>query len=450
MCGYWERRMGFRICMARAGQSADGGVGTSRGDVIDAAFHPPAQGSTDADGGAGHGGASGKAASRKAATRKSGAQKKIATKPAAGQGAENEVVSAVQQGHVVMTNLPAKKPGAAKQPEPGQGTANRAEYDGVLDQLTLVGNAALSSAGSEVWAGRVVVDLATNDAEAQGAVKTSLVQSEATSAKSAAAKTGGEDGMVHVVSDRAVLHRETEVAEFYGSAGRPARLWQQDGSSVEAPVLVFEREQKVLTAHGDGQQAAPVHSVFVNEGGASAAKSGKNKPGVVRVSSRELRYSDVEREGVFSGGVELENGEGSMTAQRAEVFLQPAGVTSGANASGANAAEAKAAAGAKPEAGMLGGSVERVVMTGAVHIEQPGRHGTGEKLVYTASDGKSVLTGTAAAPPKMVDDQRGTETGTSLTFHSGDNNVEVTGAPPSAGSNGQRVHTQTRVKNKEK
>ena len=47
--------------------------------------------------------------------------------------------------------------------------------------------------------------------------------------------------------------------------------------------------------------------------------------------------------------------------------------------------------------GFMGGSVERVVMTGRIEMEQPGQAGTGEQLVYTASDGTFVLTGTAAA-----------------------------------------------------
>jgi len=86
---------------------------------------------------------------------------------------------------------------------------------------------------------------------------------------------------------------------------------------------------------------------------------------------------------------------------------------------------------------------------GGVRIEQPGGYGSGEQLVYTASDGKSVLTGTPAAPPKMVDEQQGTTvTGASLIFHRGDNNVVVSGAPGSPGGSGQRVHTETRVKKK--
>ena len=54
----------------------------------------------------------------------------------------------------------------------------------------------------------------------------------------------------------------------------------------------------------------------------------------------------------------------------------------------------------------MGGSVERMVATGHIEMEQPGRRATGEQLVYTASDGMYVLTGTAAVLPKVVDDQQ--------------------------------------------
>ena len=94
----------------------------------------------------------------------------------------------------------------------------------------------------------------------------------------------------------------------------------------------------------------------------------------------------------------------------------------------------------------MGGSVERVVATGHIEMEQPGRRATGEELVYTASDGMFVLTGTAAVLPKVVDQQQGTVTGASLRFHSGDENVVVSNGGDSAG---QRVRTETRVKNKQ-
>ncbi len=64
---------------------------------------------------------------------------------------------------------------------------------------------------------------------------------------------------------------------------------------------------------------------------------------------------------------------------------------------------------------------------GNVIVDSEGRHGTGEKLDYSSASGDYVLTGTAAAPPRMTDPSRGTVTGGSLIFNSRDDSVNVEG-----------------------
>ena len=172
---------------------------------------------------------------------------------------------------------------------------------------------------------------------------------------------------------------------------------------------------------------------------------------MVRVASRELVYSDEARKAEFTGGVEVESRDGSMRGQQVVVYLQPvqtgaAGKTvsqNGGKSDGVRANPVSAAGGS----GFMAGSVERMVVSGHVDMEQPGRRATGEQLVYTASDGLFVLTGTPTVLPKVTDDQRGTVTGTSLRFHSGDDNIVVSNGGESGA--GQRVRTETRVKNKE-
>jgi len=159
------------------------------------------------------------------------------------------------------------------------------------------------------------------------------------------------------------------------------------------------------------------------------------KTSVVRVVSRELVYSDEARRADFTGGVQVDGSDGSMRGERAVVYLQAA-----------KAAVAGGAAGGAAGEGFMGGNVERVVASGHIEIQQPGRHASGEQLVYTASDGMFVLTGTTKVLPKVVDDQRGTVTGTSLRFHAGDENVVVSNEGDSGV--GQHVRTETRVKNK--
>jgi lipopolysaccharide export system protein LptA len=243
---------------------------------------------------------------------------------------------------------------------------------------------------------------------------------------------------VHVLASRAVFKHDAGQAIFYGVEGRPARLWQ-GGSQVEAPVLQLDQKEKRLVAHGDGPgDATAVHTVLVDSGSAKAgtAKHVAGKAEVVRVESRELTYSDATRQAEFTGGVEVESADGRMRGQEATVYLQPA-VKAGAETSGK-----KSAGSDSTQGGFMSGSLERVVATGHIQIDQPGRRATGERAVYTASDGMFVMTGTAAVPPKMVDDLRGTVTGTSLRFHAGDESVVVSNGV----DNKQRVRTETRVK----
>jgi lipopolysaccharide export system protein LptA len=356
-------------------------------------------------------------------------------RPRAATGSD-EIASAVEQGHVVMTQMPVRKSGDSAAPQEERTTAERAVYDGDLERTTLTGNVQVSNGTNVLWADRVVSEQQTGDATADGSVKASYRQA------------GSTDEPVHVLAARAELKHDSQVATFYGVAGRPARLWQA-GSQVEAPVLVFEQKQRRLLAHGEGQGAAMVvHTVLVSSGGTVKGDVGKTPAGkgrvagggktdVVRVASRELVYSDEARRADFTGGVLVESSDGTMRGEQAVVYLQgapAAGKAAGSTAGG------KAGAG-----GFMGGSVERVVATGHIDMEQPGRRATGEQLVYTASDGMFVLTGTAAVLPKVVDQQQGVVTGTSLRFHAGDEDVVVS----NGGDAGQRVRTETRVKNKE-
>jgi lipopolysaccharide export system protein LptA len=365
-------------------------------------------------------------------------------------GGADEVSDAVEQGHVVMTQLPVRKPGDTTAPLEERATAERAVFDGELERTTLTGTVQVSNGTSVLWADRVVTEQQTGDVAADGSVKASYGQA------------GSSDEPVHVLAARAELKHESQIATFHGTAGTPARLWQ-GASQVDAPVLQFEQKQRRLLAHGEGQGAPmSVHTVLVSGGSSgSSAKTdgarpkvapgkliGGGKADVVRVVSRELVYSDEARKAEFTGGVEVESRDGSMRGQEVVVYLQPAGTGRGSSANGGKEDGVKTStASAAGGSGFMAGSVERMVMSGHIDMEQPGRRATGEQLVYTASDGLFVLTGIPTVLPKVTDDQRGTVTGTSLRFHSGDDNVVVS----NGGENGagQRVRTETRVKNKQ-
>jgi lipopolysaccharide export system protein LptA len=414
--------------------SATGVVNTGSGDSLVAHFRPVTAGAGGGSGRTGGGSTSGKQGRKEGLT----------------GGSADEVSDAVEQGHVVMTQLPVRKPGEATPPPEERATAERAVFDGEVERTILTGNVQVSNGTSVLWADRVTMEQQTGDAAADGAVKASYGQA------------GGTEEPVHVLAARAELKHDSQIATFHGIAGTPARLWQ-GGSQVDAPVLQFEQKQRRLLAHGEGQGAAmAVHTVLVS-GGASGSPAridptkpkagfgkliGGGKGNVVLVVSRDLVYSDEARKAEFTGGVEVESRDGSMRGQEAVVYLQPAGTgkaspATGGKVDGVKTGTASVAGGS----GFMAGSVERMVVSGHVDMEQPGRRASGEQLVYTASDGLFVLTGTPTVLPKVTDDQRGTVTGTSLRFHSGDDNVVVS----NGGENGagHRVRTETRVKNKQ-
>jgi lipopolysaccharide export system protein LptA len=349
--------------------------------------------------------------------------------------APDEITTAVQQHNVVMTHKPVRKPGDASAPTEQRATAQKAVYDGATKWMTLTGGVQVrDEAGSVLWADKVAMEQGSGDGVAEGSVKASYLQP----------KSGqGQGEVVHVLAARAELKRAADQTIFYGGAGKMARLWQ-GGSQVEAPVLQFEQKQRRLTARGEGQGSPmAVHTVLVgnSSGKAEAGKADTGRGGAARVTSRELVYSDEARKAEFSGGVAVENATGKMRGQDAMVYLQAA--VGGNKAAASEGATGVKAAG--PPGGFMGGSVERIVVTGQVEMEQPGRRATGEQLVYTASDGFFVLTGTAAVPPKVMDETQGMVTGASLRFHSGDERVVISNGE-NAGA-GERVRTETRVKN---
>ena len=371
-----------------------------------------------------------------------------------GKGAV-ELASAVQQSDVVMNrSAPAKKAAGAawSAPEVQHATAAKAAFDAATDKLTLTGDVRMRDAESEVAAARVVIEQDSGNATADGAVKVSYLQA-------------GAAEPVHVLAARAELNHDAGRATFYGRAAGGgaalARMWQagtggQGGSQIEAPVLVFEQEQKRLTARAETPGTPDtVHAALADTSAGKATgqpvKAGAKdaaKPvrqGVARITSSLMVYSDLRRQAEFTGGVKVLDGDGEMRAQQATVFLVAA--DAGKTSKTAGAAATGTTAGSNPASGLtglFGGGVERIVATQRIEITQPGRKATGERLVYTASDQMFVLTGTAAAPPKVVDQTQGTTTGAALRFHSGDDSVVVSGTDGDVPA--RKVHTETRAK----
>jgi lipopolysaccharide export system protein LptA len=353
------------------------------------------------------------------------------------QPTQMEIVSAVQTGHVSLSQTtppaapqagkPAAKPAA---PSVTTGNADRAEYTGANQHLVLTGNPEVADSGTTIWAQRITLDQQSGNLLAEGTVKANYLQAE-------------NAEPMHIIADHAQMLHAQQRAIFYGNAVADARLWQQ-ASQVSAPVLDILRSSQTLTAHGEGNAQMPVHAVFPADSmkprgtNPVSANPGSAKPspasgaaGVARVASHQMVYSGLAHTAIFTGGVDVVSADSRTRSRQATVWLQDSQTKS-----------AKTAPQPAPaEAPMLSGNVERIQAEGAVVIEQPGRRGYGESLLYTTQDGHYLLTGTPAAPPKLIDDVKGTVTGASLLFESNDDTVIVSGG---TGYNRPRVDTHAK------
>jgi len=399
--------------------ATDGSRDTTKGDVLRATFVQeavPAKGST--------------AAVKPPATAEKGESADQGTKM------HTTLEAAIQDGNVVITQLPAKKT-TATQPATLTGSAQHAEYHASDQLLHLTGRSGsgnpriTDSATMQLSAEVIDYHRDTRNAAASGDVKATYTQQQKSETSAPNPSTplgfGGGSGPVHVIAERATMDDATNQDLFFGRAGAPARMWQ-DADSLLAPVIEIDRNQNVLKARGEGTGAAPtVNAIFTSAMGA------KHQQSVVSVHSETLVYLDQTRQGDFRGNVTAEQGDEAIHADDALMFLKPATANTKGSAGSGNQAEAgtvspKAAANGSQQNSQL----DRLIATGHVMFTQPGRRGDGQKLVYTADDGKYVLTGTAGAPPKMLDRVHGTTTGEALTFNSQDDSVVVSGGKSSA------------------
>jgi lipopolysaccharide export system protein LptA len=442
--------------------SADGTEQVSSGDVLDAKFRPQTSPAKGHVGAAVSGGRAGL--------------------PGGGKPADS-LVSALQQGHVTMMRRKPAKAGAKTGEDVSHATAARAAYDGDADRMTLTGGVKVTDAGSALWANQVTLDKATGDSEALGGVKADYVEDSAVRNpphEGEAAMNGVPGGVAeptHFLADRAEMVHATDTATFHG---KPVRMWR-GGNQVLAPVIELERGQKRMIARSEnsgggpgGTQTAVVHTVLVRDSSANHTHDGKTvmngapgagacaanptrdgkavangapskvvgeqAPDVVRIASGGLVYSGLSREANFTGGLRAETVDGTIRATQGTAYMKEnltreGGAVMNGTAGGVNTVSS-------PE-----GSLERVVASGHVVIDQPGLQATGERLVYTANDQDFLLTGSADAPPKATG-ARGTTTGAALRLRhscegSGGDSVEVLGVVP--GEPVQKVRTDSRI-----
>jgi lipopolysaccharide export system protein LptA len=309
-----------------------------------------------------------------------------------------------------------------------QAWADKAVYTPADRILVLSGSPRISDGGMFTSANSIRINRGTDDGFADGDVKStySELKEQPNGALLASASP------IHVTAESMTAHNSTATALYQGKA----RLWQ-DANVIEAPSIQFDRNRRALLAQGTTAQ--PVSTVLVQTkltqtdqsrpdhspvetplSGKSRAKA-EEKPSEaspVTVSAARLTYVDAERQAHYEGSVTAKGTSFTATSSTADAYLLPRSqVTNNQQVAGP-------------------GRVDHIVAQGNVIIQQPHRRAEGQRLVYTASSDKFVLTG---GPPSIFDAERGKITGVSLTFFRGDDRVLVEGEASTP------VVTQTRV-----
>ncbi len=347
-------------------------------------------------------------------------------------GGAGQIQSAVLDGHVVLTQQSAAKPGAQAE-APMRATSGHAVYEGAGEWLHLTVNPRIEDGGLQLTADKVDVSQQTDDAFAHGNVKATWLNTSTPPAGQQARPASGHAGQgsmvlggkgpAHAISAEAQLHQATGEVTFRGHA----RLWQE-ANSVSGPVIVLDRQKQTLVSRST-DPAEPVRAILLSAGGSGAGSnvtsaSGKEAAGkppqtsVIRIRGGDLKYSDAERKAIINAGalgsVVAETGTVTSVSDQVEVFLLRPG----------------------NHAGKDGGPAQvDAYCSRPRHCDLRGRRGTGEHCLCERT-GEYVLTGTPAAPPRMTDPARGNVTGEALIFHSRDDSVSIEGG-------GRETRTET-------
>jgi lipopolysaccharide export system protein LptA len=207
---------------------------------------------------------------------------------------------------------------------------------------------------------------------------------------------------IHVTAQHMTATKQPGIAHYTGNV----RLWQT-ANVVRAPKMDFDNVNRSIEAESDKTQT--VSSLFVQQ-----SQDGKLTP--VDVTSDKLTYVDQERRARYTGNVLAKTPTATLTTSQLDVFLKPA------DPDNKNQTTAKPAKGPSLPGSDGPSQIDHMIAIGRVVVTEPNRRAVGDRLVYTADDGKYYLTGKS---PSIFDAEHGTVWGDSLTFYSHDDRVLV-------------------------
>jgi lipopolysaccharide export system protein LptA len=297
--------------------------------------------------------------------------------------------------------------------------ARTARYTPRDQMLVLDGRPQVMAADRVTTARRMRFNRASGEGFAEGDVKSTYNDLKP---QSSGALLAASDA-IHVTAERMAVRKLPAVALYTGGA----RLWQ-DANLVSAPSIQFDKDERTILAASDS--GAKVSTVLV-------ATDKQGKPTPVRITSSRLAYRDREREAHFEGEVRVSGQDLTITAEEMDVWLQPPAPSgSSPQASQVETGGTDKVSPPSPPPGSGLSQLEKIIASGSVRITEQNRRARGERLVYTASEDKFVLTG---GPPSIFDAERGNITGVSLTLFRRDDRVVVEGDSSSPAVSETRV-----------
>ena len=278
--------------------------------------------------------------------------------------------------------------------------ADVATYTTGDTMLVLTGSPRILDSGMTTTAEVIRINRQTGDGFADNNVKTTY--SDLKPQPNGALLANSDP--IHVTAQHMAGQKQPGLAHYTGNV----RLWQTD-NMVRAPKIDFDNEKRSIVAWSDASQT--VSSLFVQQG-----QNGKLTP--VEVASDKLTYVDEDRRARYTGHVFARSATNTVSAKQIDIYLKPAEAPGKETPAQPPAAQKKS-----PVPGSNGPSqIDHMVAVGDVVVTEPNRRAVGDRLVYTADDGKYYLTGKS---PSIFDAEHGTVWGDSLTFYSRDDRVLV-------------------------
>ena len=278
---------------------------------------------------------------------------------------------------------------------------------------TLTGHAFAKDATSQTSAQKLIFWQDTGEVRGEGNVRSSDL-----SARSGAVRLAPVAS--NVAADRLTGNSKTGIALYTGRA----RLWQGD-SVLEAESIELRKGERVLNAAGN------VRAVFPQAPNSPAAEPANGQPKAPvlwHAQSEKLTYWDSENRAHLRENVIVHAPDQKMTGPDLVLFFSRAA---------SELPRTPPQTTNTPGPPVLGAQqISRAVGTGGVTVVQGDRRATAERGVYTASDGKFVMSG---GRPTLYDAAEGTTVGRQLTFFLADATIIVDS------ENGSRTLTKHRV-----